>query len=177
MSFDDSVGLEGIEAILGGCVQMSCRLDEQIRYLQQQQTAVRGVFESHARARDLLIEPIAAEHSVTLDEFIRTVGRLVTRTTPHVRSVSLHMVEGSPEDGAPFDARIYSDWSPEGFRYQAGILTTNRDVQRRIRAAFQETGVDVFGGQALKDAYATQWREGEGRVLVYKEPAGVAADE
>ena len=175
MISDDSMTPEDLECQYHARVLRLHALDVALQSIREERIGLQSQLVSLDRALEAKVEPMAAENSAVLDEFIRTVARLGLET-PGVERFYLELLTGLPQEGvgmAPFLCSIQSAWAPSGISYHARILTTDLGVKRRVRAAFQEAaaGPLPLGVQSIRDHYATAWLIRGGGAIRYTPPA------
>ena len=172
MNSEDDMTFEDISHSLRNHASQLFELDRRIGLLELERHDMKERFDELHRVLSSKMVPLTEEEQSTLDHFIQAVGRLVAHETPGVRSVILEMIAGNPDGGKPFHASIQSNWTFRGgCDYKAVIVTSNPTVQHYIRASFQEIvpGPPPPGGQALKDCYATCWRQDGERSISYND--------
>ena len=163
-----SVHVSDAERLMAAAATRLAERDQQLRALRYEQEEAQREFIELVKMRDGAIVPLAPEYSAGLDEFLRAVGRVCGGAA----NIAVHLYEFTPESEGPFDCSLTSEWRNGLFYYRALIQTTNKDVMRRVRTAFQEicAGWEPYGGQYLKDLYATQWTTAGGNRVVYTGP-------
>jgi hypothetical protein len=159
MAADDTMGLEELERTMMGHARVSVAIAQEIRRLQEEQQKAEAAFLSLKATQETMIEPLSAEEVDSLNTFIYTM-------TGHFGGVDvvrleLHNGESSLAGGGAFQATVRSVWSPGGTTTHLGvIITKNRDVARRLRAAFQERDPSTSAAEQLvKNAYACVWNK------------------
>ncbi len=150
-SFSMSMSVEDaapVEAVVWDIAVQIQELEQRMRLLQRQ-------FEEAV----VVEETLPAEEEATLRSQLARIGEYVSRTIPHVRSVTIQMEQSDGPTYITLESRMVR--VEEGSDYAVLIRATHPAARALVRRTFEQTAEEGEPDlpRAMKNAMRTRWVE------------------